>query len=74
MARHRYPETKFYKELHYFLKKWTVSRRTTKQAIGKFYMAIDWNFKGMCVGNAYKLIERLPGSGKSTIMSYHGKV
>lgn len=64
------PETNFYKELHHFLKKWPVSRRTTKQAIGKFYMAIDTNFKRMRADNAYRLIERLPGCVESKIMSY----
>ena len=67
------PETKFYKELHHFLKKWPVSKRTAKQAIGRFYMAIDPGFKGMRADNAYRLIERLPGCVQSKIMSY-GKV
>ena len=67
------PEIKFYKELHHFLKKWSVSRRTTKQAIGRFYMAIDPNFKGMRADNVYRLIERLPVCVESTVMSYHGK-
>ena len=68
------PEIKFYKELHHFLKRWSISQRTTKQTIGRFYMAIDPNFKRMRADNAYRLIERLRVCVESTIMSYHRKV
>lgn len=54
--------------LHHFLKNWPVSRRTTKQAIGRFYMAIDSNFRQMRADNAYRLIEQLQDGAE--FMSY----
>ena len=65
------PEKKFYVHLHHFLKKWPVSRRTTKQAIGRFYLAIDPNFSQMRADNAYRKIEQLQDS--TEIMSYGNK-
>ena len=65
------PEKKFCVHLHNFLKKWPVSRRTTKQAIGRFYLAIDPNFSQMRADNAYRKIERLQDS--TELMSYGNK-
>ena len=68
------PEIGFYQELHPFLKKWSVTCGTTKQAIGKFYIAIDQNLKdrGMRADNVYRLIERICQSKQpsSSLMSY----
>lgn len=53
------PEIQFYRQLHPFLKKWPVSYRTSKQAIGKFYCTIDPNLKarGFRADNVYRFIE-----------------
>ena len=68
------PEIGFYQELHPFLKKWSVTCGTTKQAIGKFYIAKDQNLKdrGMRADNVYRLIERICQSKQpsSSLMSY----
>ena len=68
------PEIGFYQQLHPFLKKWSVTRGTTKQAIGRFYIVIDQNFKdrGMRADNVYRLIERICQSKQpsSSLMSY----
>ena len=68
------PEVKFYKELHLFLKKWSVSCRTTKQTIGRFYCAIDPNLKavGYRADNVYRLIEKLSqSSSPKRLMLYN---
>ena len=68
------PEIRFYQELHPFLKKWPVTCGTTKQAIGRFYIAVDQNLKdrGMRADNVYRLIERICHSKQpsSSLMSY----
>ena len=68
------PEIGFYQELHPFLKKWSVTHGTTKQAIGRFYIAIDQNLKdrGMRADNVYRLIERICQSKQpsSSLTSY----
>ena len=68
------PEVGFYQEIHFFFKKWSVTRGTMKQAIGKFYIAIDQNFKdkGTRADSVYWLIERICQSGQAsnTLMSY----
>ena len=53
------PEIQFYRQLHPFLKKWPVSYRTSKQAIGKFYCAIDPNLmiRGLRADNVYRFIK-----------------
>lgn len=60
------PEIKFYRQLHPFLKKWPVSYRTSKQAIGKLYCAIDPNLKarGFRADNVYWFIERISHDAK----------
>ena len=42
---HGVPNSYFYQKLHGFLKKWPVTRNTTKVSIGKFYLAIDKNLQ-----------------------------
>ena len=68
------PEIHFYKELHPFLKKWSVSCKLTKQTIGRFYNSIDptLNAKGSRPDNVYRLIERISRSTQppNTMMSY----
>lgn len=68
------PEIQFYRQLHPFLKKWPVSYRTSKQAIGKFYCAIDPNLKarGFQADNVYRFIERISHDAQSPneVMSY----
>ena len=68
------PEIGFYQELHQFLKRWSVTRGETKQAIGKFYIAIDQNLKnrGTRADNVYQLIERVCQSKQpsTSLVSY----
>ena len=68
------PEIGFYQELHQFLKRWSVTRGKTKQAVGKFYIAIDQNLKnrGTRADNVYRLIERVCQSKQpsTSLMSY----
>lgn len=68
------PDIGFYHELHTFLKKWSVSCRSSKITIGRFYIAIDSNLKekGMRADNVYRLIERVSNSRRpsNTLMSY----
>lgn len=68
------PEIQFYRQLHPFLKKWPVSYRTSKQAIGTFYCTIDPNLKarGFRADNVYTFIERISQGTQSpnTVMSY----
>ena len=68
------PEVGFYQELHPFLKKWSITRGTTKQTIGNFYIAIDHNLKekGSRADNVYRFIEGICKSKKppDTLMSY----
>lgn len=55
------PNVGFYKQLHPFFKKWSITRGSTKVAIGQFYMAIDKNLaeKRCRADNAYRFIERI---------------
>ena len=68
------PEIQFYRELHLFLKKWPVSCKLTKQAIGRFYNAIDPTLKakGIRPDNVYRLIERISQNTQdlNSIVSY----
>lgn len=69
------PEVQFYKDLHLFLKRWPVSYKTTKQAIAKFYCALDPNLKAMGyrLDNTYRFIEKVCESKeqKGKVMSYN---
>ena len=67
-------EVGFYRELHPFLKKWSVSCGSSKITIGRFYIAIDSNLKlrGMRADNVYRLIDGVSYSHcpSNTLMSY----
>ena len=60
----RAPDVGFYRVLHLFLKKWDVTRTSTKTSVGKFYLAIDERLQerrsSPC--NTYKFIEQLVSS------------
>ena len=60
------PTVGFYRHLHPYLKKWPLSRATTKVAIGKYYTAIDANLqtKGSHPYNTYRFIERVAMSDR----------
>ena len=60
------PTVGFYRHLHPYLKKWPLSRATTKVAVGKYYTAIDANLrtKGSHPYNTYRFIERVAMSDR----------
>ena len=68
------PNVGFYCILHPYLKRWLLSKSTTKVAIEKYYIAIDKNLqaKGSNPYNTYRFIETLVKSGQSpsTLMTY----
>ena len=51
------PNVGFYCALHSFLKKWPISKSTTKVAIGNYYIAIDRNLqaKGSSPYNTFRI-------------------
>ena len=60
------PTVGFYRELHNFLRKWPISSRMTKIAVGRLYISIDPDLrqKRMCSrpDNVYQFIERIVAS------------
>ena len=60
------PTVGFYRELHNFLRKWPISSRMTKIAVGRLYLSIDPDLrqKRMCSrpDNVYQFIERIVAS------------
>ena len=68
------PDIGFYQELHPFLKKWSRTCDLTKIIIGRFYIAIDFNYKQKSIraDNVYRLVDKISISGQpsSTLMSY----
>jgi len=71
---HGIPEVGFYRMLHHFLKKWTVTHTSTKTSIGKFYLAIDKQLQERRSNpwNTYRFIEQLVSSNipDSALMFY----
>ena len=68
------PNVDFYRNLHYFLKKWSKTQSLTKTSIGKFYLAVDVHLRerGSTPYNTYRFIDRLVSSDvpDSALMSY----
>ena len=68
------PAVGFYRMLHRFLKKWTVTQTSTKTSIGKFYLGIDERLQERRSSpyNTYRFVEQLVSSKipDSALMSY----
>ena len=66
------PTVGFYHALHRYLKRWPTTSRTTKIAIGKFYIAIDPNLKakGGRPDNIYRFIEKVSQSETDQLVNY----
>lgn len=69
------PNTEFYQLLHQFLKKWYLTKESTKSDIGRFYMFIDPNlqFEGARPDNVYRFIENTAKYSANSPMSYPNK-
>ena len=71
---HGIPNVEFYRKLHLFLKKWSMTRSLTKTAIGKFYLAVDKQLQERRSSpyNTYRFIEQIVSSNvpDSALMSY----